>query len=210
MAKNLGSKCKLCRRAGEKLFLKGDRCASPKCAVVRKPYAPGAHGQTRSRGLSEFGKQLAEKQKLKRIYGLSEAQLRRHLREAQKKSGVVGDNLIIRIEMRLDNVVHRLGFADSRAQARQLVGHGCFTVNKKHLDIASAKVVVGDEIVLKETKAGKNYFTQLQTVLAKKQDIASWLSFDAKTMSGKVLSAPNKDDVAMGLDLAAVIEYYSR
>lgn len=210
MAKNIGSKCKLCRRAGEKLFIKGDRCASPKCAISRKPYAPGVHGQNRSRGLSEFGKQLAEKQRVKRIYGISEKQLRMHLKEAQKKTGVIGDNLIARIEMRLDNVIYRLGLASSRAQARQFVGHGFFFVNGKLLDIASAKVSIGDEIVLKENKSQKNYFKELQAILKKKQDFPGWVSFDPKEMKGKVLSTPNKEQVATGLDLPAVIEYYSR
>lgn len=210
MAKNIGSKCKLCRRAGEKLLLKGDRCASPKCAIVRKPYAPGAHGQSRSRGLSEFGKQLAEKQKIKRIYGVSEAQFRMHLGEAQKKKGVAGDNLVARIEMRLDNIVYRLGLAASRSQARQLVGHGFFLINQRSLDVASAKVKVGDEISLKKIKGQKEYFKQLQAILKKKQDLPGWLSFDPDTMSGKVLAVPAKEEAAMGLDLSAIIEYYSR
>ena len=125
MAKNLDSKCKLCRRAGEKLFLKGDRCSTPKCAIVRKPYAPGMHGGVKKyqKGLSEFGKQLAEKQKIKRIYGVSEKQFKRHLVDATKQEGVAGDNLINRLEMRFDNIIFRLGWASSRAQARQLVSH---------------------------------------------------------------------------------------
>lgn len=219
MAKNLGSKCKLCRRSGEKLFLKGDRCATPKCAMVRKPYAPGAHGQVasmgrggrgRGRGLSEFGKQLAEKQKVKRIYCVSEQQFRRHLKEAQKQTGVVGDNLILQLEMRLDNIVYRLGLAVSRSQARQLVSHGMFLVNGKVLNIPSARLKVDDEIKVKDQKAKNSYFKELQAIIKKKHQLSEWLSFDADTMAGKVLSYPEKNEAGAGLDLPAVIEFYSR
>ncbi len=213
MANQAKSKCKLCRRAGEKLFLKGDRCLSPKCAMVRKPYIPGAHGNAgggKGRGLSDFGKQLAEKQKLKRIYRVTEKQFKKHLKEAELQPGVVGDNLIIRLESRLDNIIYRLGFAVSRAQARQLVSHSMFTVNGKVLDIPSAILKVGDDIVLKSQKKGKTFFQELQAVLKKKHDVPGWLSFDVNNMSAKVLAAPNKDELGTGVNVSLVIEFYSR
>jgi len=215
MAKQLDSKCKLCRRAGEKLFLKGERCTSPKCAMVRKPYPPGAHGNTgRSarggRGVSEFGKQLAEKQKLKRIFGVSEKQLRKHLADATKQKGVVGDNLLMRLEMRFDNIIYRLGIASSRTQARQLVGHAMFNVNGKNLDIASAKLKAGDEIAVKENKLSKTYMKELQTIMKKKQEAPSWLEFDPKNMVAKILSNPPKEELGAGIDTHLIIEFYSR
>jgi small subunit ribosomal protein S4 len=212
MAKILSSKCKLCRRAGEKLFLKGDRCSSPKCAMVRKAYAPGAHGNAdgRRRGLSEYGKQLAEKQKLKRIYGISEKQLRRHLAIAKKKSGVLGDNLLLTLESRLDNIIYRLGVAQSRSQARQLVSHGLFTVNGKPLNIPSATVRVGDVIKVKETKLEKNFIKEVKVVLKKNSLNAKWLDFNAGKLEGKVLAKPSKDEIGVNVDVAMVIEFYSR
>ncbi|MBT3356289.1 30S ribosomal protein S4 [bacterium] len=214
MANQEKSKCKLCRRAGEKLFLKGDRCVSPKCAMVRKPYIPGAHGNAgggrKGRGLSDFGKQLAEKQKLKRLYRVTEKQFKKHLKEAQIQSGVVGDNLVIRLESRLDNIIYRLGFAVSRAQARQLVSHSMFTVNGKMLNVPSAILKVGDEIALKSQKKEKTFFKELQTVLKKKKNVAGWLSFDANNMTAKVLATPSKDDLGTGVNISLVIEFYSR
>lgn len=214
MANQAKSKCKLCRRAGDKLFLKGDRCASPKCAMVRKPYIPGAHGNAgggyKGRGMSDFGKQLAEKQKLKRIYRVTEKQFKKHLKEAQLQSGVVGDNLVIRLESRFDNIIYRLGYAVSRAQARQLVSHSMFTVNGKVLNIPSAILKIGDEIVLKPQKKEKTFFKELQTVLTKKQNVSGWLSFDVTNMSAKVLATPNKDELGTGVNVSLVIEFYSR
>lgn len=214
MANQEKSKCKLCRRAGEKLFLKGDRCVSPKCAMVRKPYIPGAHGNAgggrKGRGLSDFGKQLAEKQKLKRIYRITEKQFKKHLKEAQLQPGVVGDNLVIRLESRFDNIVYRLGIAVSRTQARQLVSHNMFTVNGKMLNIPSAILKIGDEIALKNQKKEKTFFKELQTILKKKQDVTGWLSLDANQMSAKVLAAPTKDNLGTGVNISLVIEFYSR
>lgn len=211
MAKISGSKCKLCRRAGEKLFLKGERCATPKCAIVRKPYAPGAHGKTSGRRkISEFGKQLLEKQKVKRVFGISESQLRHHFSQAQKRKGVLGDNLITRLEMRLDNVVFRLGLADSRSQARQLVSHNMFTVNGKILNIPSAELKVGDVVNIKEQKSQKKYFKEIQAVLKKNPAVAPWLSIDPEKMEAKVVSRPNVEDMGANLDPKMVIEFYSR
>ena len=203
-------KCKLCRRAGEKLFLKGDRCISPKCAMVRKPSVPGVHGKRVSRGLSEFGRQLAMKQKIKRIYGVMEKQFRHHFEEAAKRSGVTGDLLMGRLEMRLDNAVYRLGFAPSRALARQLVSHGSFSVNGRALDVPSAEVSVGDVIAVAATKKDKTYFKNQLEILKNKKDVPTWLELDAQKLAGKVVSLPKRDDVGIGVDPQMVVEFYSK
>ncbi len=210
MARILDSKCKLCRRAEEKLFLKGDRCSSPKCAMVRKAYPPGMHGKAVRKGLSEFGKQLAQKQKVKRIFGISECQFRKYFEEAKKKKGILGNDLIEILETRLDNVIYRLGLAQSRNQARQLVSHGNFLVNGRSLNIPSARIKVGDKIKVKETKLIKKYWKDLQLILKKGQKIPQWLSFDPVKMEGEIIAKPTLQDVGMELDLQAVIEFYSR
>lgn len=213
MAKNLGSKCAKCRRAGEKLFLKSDRCGSPKCAIVRRPTTPGVHGKAlaaANKGLSEYGKQLAQKQKIKRVYGVSETQFRKHLADVQGKEGVTGDNLIVRLESRLDNVIYRLGLAGSRAQARQLVGHSMFLVNGKTLNIPSAKLNVGDVITVKPQRISNKYFSALKEVLKKSSKPSPWLSLDPETMEGKVVSKPSMDQIGMNLDAQVVVEFYSR
>jgi small subunit ribosomal protein S4 len=211
MAKNLDSKCKLCRRAGEKLFLKGDRCGTPKCALVKKPYAPGAHGNSGSkRGLSEYGKQLAQKQKIRRIYGISERQLRKHIADAKQDKGVLGDNIIARLEMRMDNVIYRLKLADSRAQARELVAHKHFNLNGRSFNIPSGLVKIGDVINVKDQKIGNKYFKELQAILKKNNEVPQWLSLDPVKMEGKVLGRPTKDEIGVDVDIQGVIEYYSR
>jgi small subunit ribosomal protein S4 len=203
-------KCKLCRRAGEKLFLKGDRCSGPKCAMVRKPYAPGMHGKGISRSLSEFGKQLAMKQKIKRIYGVMERQFRKHFEEIQHKSGITGDLLLTRLEMRLDNVVYRLGFAPSRALARQLVSHKMFSVNGIMLNIPSAKVKIGDVIAIRELKKDKTYIKSQAEILKGKKDIPAWLTLDATKLEGQVIALPSRDSIGINVDPQIVVEYYSR
>ena len=211
MARNISSKCKLCRRTGEKLFLKGDRCVSPKCAMARKPYVPGVHGNNGAkRSLSEYGKQLMQKQKIRRMYGISEKQFRKHLEDAKKGTGVVGDNLISILEMRLDNVIYRLGIANSRSQARQIVGHGHFFVNGKNLDVASASLRIGDVVSVKDGKKEKNYFKDIQPILKKKGGIPGWLDFDAGKMEGKILSKPTRDEIGVNIDVQGVIDFYSR
>lgn len=210
MARHLDSKCKLCRRAGEKLFLKGDRCFSPKCAMVRRPYAPGVHGQNPSRNKSEFGRQLAMKQKIKRLYGVLERQFRHHFEESKERKGATGDLLIERLERRLDNVVFRLGFAPSRSFARQLVGHKYFTVNGKRINIPSYEVSVGDLIELKSSKTAKGVVKAQEEILKNKKDVPHWLALDADKMTGKVIALPNKSDVGVFLDAQAVVEYYSK
>lgn len=203
-------KCVLCRRAGEKLFLKGDRCLTPKCAMVRKPYAPGVHGKSVSRGGSEFGRQLAMKQKIKRIYGVMEKQFRNHFEEVERKSGVTGDLLVSRLEMRLDNVVYRLGFAASRALARQLVTHGFFTVNGKALDIPSAAVRIGDIVAVSSGKREKTYLKDRSEWIRNKKDVPAWLELDTEKLTGKVLSLPKREDVGINIDPQMVVEFYSK
>lgn len=213
MAKIVGSKCKLCRRAGEKLFIKGDRCASPKCAMVRKAYGPGVHGPIGSgkHSISEFGRQLAQKQKIKRIYGISERQLRKHLDEAKIQKGVVGDNLIARLEMRFDNVVYRMGMTLSRTAARQLVSHSHFLVNGKILNIPSAWLKVGDIISVKPTKQqSSKFFKDLKIILKKGGKTPGWVSFDSEKLEGKIVAKPTRNEIGTVLDVQSVIEFYSR
>lgn len=209
MARNF-DKCKLCRRAGEKLFLKGERCFSPKCAFVRKAYAPGVHGKTVSRGQSEYGKQLAMKQRIKRIYGVLEKQFRKHYEDVSRRKGVAGDLLLARLEMRLDSVVYRLGFASSRALARQLVSHRAFRVNGKLLAVPSAEIRVGDIVSLASTKAGKEYFKNKKNYIVNKKDVPGWLELNGTEFSGKVVSTPTRTDIGIHVDPQAVVEYYSK
>lgn len=210
MAKNLDSKCKLCRRAGEKLFLKGDRCFSQKCAMVRRPYLPGQHGQTARRGGSEFGKQLAMKQKIKRIYGVLERQFRHHFDEVRKKRGVTGEQLLSRLERRLDNTVYRLGFAASRSQAKELVSHKFFEVNGTRVDIPSFEVKVGDIIRVKTSKKEKTFMKLREEILANKKDIPGWLELDAAGLTGTIIGLPSRNDVGVAVDPQMVVEYYSK
>lgn len=210
MPNNIDSKCKLCRRAGEKLFLKGDRCLSPKCAMVRRPYVPGAHGHNPSRGGSEYGRQLAMKQKIKRLYGIMERQFRHHFEDVRKVPGVTGEQLISRLERRLDNVVYRLGFAVSRAQAKQLVSHKMFEVNGKRVNIPSYEMKVGDTVVLKQNKKEKQFFKNQEEILKNKKDVPHWLELDAEKRTGKVLALPTREDIGVRVDAQMVVEYYSR
>lgn len=211
MPNNIDSKCKLCRRAGEKLFLKGDRCLSAKCAMIRRPYAPGIHGHTPTRGGgSEFGRQLAMKQKIKRLYGVMERQFRHHFDEASKGHGIAGDLLLSRLERRLDNVIYRLGFAISRAQAKQLVSHKMFEVNGKRVNIPSFEVHTGDLIVLKQNKKEKQFFKDQLEILKNKKDVPHWLHLDTEKLTGKMLALPAREDVGVRVDAQMVVEYYSK
>jgi len=210
MARSIDAKCRKCRRAGEKLFLKGDRCSSPKCAVVRKPYAPGVHGKKKSRGLSEYGKQLAMKQRIKRIYGVLERQFRKHFDEIKNKQGVTGDLFIARLEMRLDNVVYRMGYSSSRSGARQLVNHGLINVNGKNVDIPSFWVKVGDVISINKTKTEKNYFKNQSQILKNKKDFPVWIQFDGAKLEGKTISSPQRGNIDSSIDPQMIVEYYSR
>lgn len=209
MARYIGPVCKLCRREGMKLLLKGDRCLSPKCAIERRNTPPGPVSQKRARKTSEFGLQLREKQKAKRIYGVLERQFRRHFDEANRQQGVTGENLLRILEMRLDNVVYRLGFADSRAQARQLVRHGHFSVNGIKTNIPSFIVKQADAVVLRDTSRELDYFKAVGQSLGK-HSAPRWLSLDARTLGGSVISVPTKDDIDLTINDQLIVEFYSR
>lgn len=178
--------------------------------MVRRPTPPGVHGAKKVRSASEFGRQLAMKQRIKRVYGVMERQFRHHFEEAKRKHGVVGNELMSRLECRLDNTVYRLGFAPSRALARQLVSHKSFLLNGRRADIPSMEVKVGDVISVKEAKRGNAYFKNLSETIANKKDVPKWLSLDAKSLEGKVVAAPSRDDVEVSVDPQLVVEYYSK
>jgi len=204
--------CKLCRREGQKLFLKGDRCLSPKCAIDNRSYPPGAHGKkaTFRRKQSDFGMQLREKQKARRIYGVMEKQFRRYFQEASRRKGLTGVVLLSILESRLDNVVYRLGFADSRAQARQLVRHGHFDVNGRKTDIPSYLVSPGDVISVHSTSRSKAYFKDRTQIMQGNVSAPAWLNLNLTEMSGSVISEPSREDVEIPLNEQLIVEYYSR
>ncbi|HZS93796.1 MAG TPA: 30S ribosomal protein S4 [Chloroflexota bacterium] len=210
MARYTGPVCKICRREGLKLFLKGDRCFTPKCAVEanRKPYPPGQHTQRR-RKQSEYGIQLREKQKARFLYGILERQFRRHFEEAERRPGSTGENLLRILEMRLDNVVYRLGFAESRAQARQLVTHGHITVNGQKVNIPSYETKVGQVIGVRPRSRQTEYFKTLAELL-KHRRVPEWLSLDIENMSGRILSVPSRSDIDANVQEQLIVEYYSR
>ncbi len=190
-------------------MLKGDRCMSPKCSIERRPTAPGVHGAKRQRKLSDFGLQLREKQKARRIYGVLEKQFRKHYDAAQRRTGATGENLLQILELRLDNVVHRLGFADSRKQARQLVRHGHFTVNGRKTDIPSYITKAGDTIALKAESRNKEYFKVVVEVIGR-HDVPGWLNLDPRELSGRVVSVPGRSEIDTTLEEQLIVEYYSR
>jgi small subunit ribosomal protein S4 len=195
-----------------KLYLKGARCDTPKCAVskTRKNYPPGQHGQRRTRRQSEYGLQLREKQRVRRYYGILETQFRRLYEEAVRRGGVTGENLLQLLESRLDNVVYRMGFADSRAQARQLVRHGHFTVNGRKTNIPSFIVKPGDVVTVKAEKRSKTYFEDFNVQLETKRP-PDWVSLNVNDLSGKVLSLPTRDQMELPpFNEALIVEYYSR
>jgi small subunit ribosomal protein S4 len=197
----------------EKLFLKGDRCLSAKCGIVRRASVPGVHGKnkkTSKSGMSEYGMQLMAKQKIKRMYGILERQFRKHFDEIRNKPGVVGDLLISRLELRLDNVVYRINFASSRAQARQIVNHGLITVNGRKVDIPSFKVKVGDTISINPFRKEKKYFKNLNQTLRNKNNFPNWVSFDQEKLEGKIVNIPTRIDSGVNVDVQMVVEYYSR
>jgi len=211
MARHTDAVCKLCRREGEKLFLKGERCLSPKCAIERRPYPPGVHGRQAQfrRKVSDYGLQLRAKQKARRIYGIMERQFRRYFREAERQRGMTGMNLLILLESRLDNVVYRLGFASSRAQGRQWVRHGHIEVNGRRVNIPSYLVEAGDVIAVRPTSRQKPAFKELAQEL-EHRPIADWLSRDDMTLTGRVLGIPERKDLDVTIDEQLIVEYYSR
>ena len=208
MAKYIDADCRLCRREGCKLFLKGDRCLTKKCAFERRPTAPGAHGNEKSmKRPSEYSIQLREKQKVKRLYGLLEKQFRGYYDKAQKSKNVTGAEMLSLIERRLDNVVYRLGFGASRAQARQFVNHGLITVNGKVVDIPSYEVKVNDVVSVKESKRDYEVFKSLKDV---KVVCPKWLQLDMQKLEGKVIAKPQRDDIDGNIRETLIVELYSK
>jgi len=209
MARYTGPVCRLCRYLGEKLMLKGEKCSTPKCPLERKNAPPGHHTSTRRRRISDRGLQLREKQKVRFSYGVLERQFRRFFTEAARAPGATGENLLILLERRLDNVVYRLGFADSRAQARQIVRHGHILVNGHKTDIPSFLVKSGDNVKWRQASTRTEYYKRLAEEIKGKTTLG-WLSLDEEKMTGKVLTLPSIDDIDAKFDEKSIVEYYSR
>ncbi|HHW42890.1 30S ribosomal protein S4 [Desulfofundulus thermobenzoicus] len=208
MARYTGPVCRLCRREGVKLYLKGDRCYTGKCAIDRRSYAPGAHGQARKK-VSEYGLQLREKQKARRIYGILETQFRNYFERAERQGGVTGENLLRLLERRLDNVVYRLGLATSRVEARHLVRHGHFTVNGRKVNIPSYLLRPGDEIAVRERSKESPRIKELMERAADKTPPA-WLEYNAANASGRVVALPTRDQIDAPVQEHLIVELYSR
>ena len=208
MARYTGPACKLCRREGKKLFLKGDRCYTGKCALERRSYAPGQHGQNRKK-TSEYGLQLRAKQSARRYYGVSEGQFHKYFLMAERKEGVTGTNLLQLCERRLDNIVYTDGFASSRAQARQLVNHAHFTVNGSKVDIPSYLVKVGDVIAVKDTSKSTDEFKTLVESNASRT-VPKWIDADSAAMTAKVVAVPEREEIATPVEEHLIVEFYSK
>ena len=208
LARYTGSVCRLCRREGIKLYLKGSRCETAKCAIEKRAYPPGQHGQGRKK-FSEYGTQLREKQKVKRIYGVLEKQFRNYFFAADRKKGITGENLLQNLELRMDNVIFRMGLAASRSTARQLVRHGHFTVNGKKMDIPSYSVAQGDTIALNPNKVKK---TPVNNAIEniKSKTLPDWMSFDAESKQGIVQALPTREHITMPIEEQLIVELYSR
>ncbi len=212
MAKYRGPVCKLCRREGEKLFLKGARCYSPKCSFERRGYPPGSHGkgaQFRRRRESDYNRQLRAKQKARRVFGVLERQFHRYYTISLKRRGITGLNLLQILESRLDNVIYRMGYAQSRAEARVLVTHGHFTVNGRRTDIPSMLTAAGDVIAVRELSRKRTLFKQLPD-LAESRNVPNWLNRDVKELSGTVIRLPEREEIDANLTEQLIVEYYSR
>ena len=208
MARYTDEQCRICRREGQKLFLKGSRCYSDKCSISRRNYAPGQHGQNRAK-LSEYGTQLREKQKTKSYYGVGEKQFRGYFEMASNKKGITGENLLQILESRLDNVVYRLGFGASRAQARQLVNHGQFAVNGQRVDIPSYLVKAGDVITVRENKK-ENGAIKANIEANSARPVPAWLELNNETLSGKVVRLASREDVDIPVEEHLIVELYSK
>lgn len=206
MAKYTCADCRQCRREGQKLFLKGERCTTKKCAIDRRNQPPGQHGVGRKKA-SEYSLQLREKQKVKRAYGLLEKQFHEYYVEAERLKGVTGENMLALLEKRLDNVVYRMGIGSSRAQARQIVNHGHITVNGKTVDIPSYQVKVGDEIAIKENKTDNGLFKELRGA---RITMPKWVEFDTESFKGKILDNPKREDIDLNINEQLIIELYSK
>lgn len=209
MARYTDAVCRQCRREGQKLFLKGDRCYSDKCAIDRRPFAPGQHGQARNKKRSEYGTQLREKQKARRYYGVLESQFAKYYEMAASTKGVTGENLLAILESRLDNVVYRLGFAMSRPEARQLVRHGHFLVDGHKTDIPSYLVKPGQTIVLKDSSRSLDKFKASLEANASRT-APKWLDFDKNTLTAKVVEAPAREDIDLPIEEHLIVEFYSK
>ena len=208
MARYTGSVCRLCRREGCKLFLKGEKCYGAKCPLDLRHTVPGEHGQARQRKMSEYGMQLREKQKAKRTYGVLEGQFHHYFEEADRQKGITGENLLVMLERRLDNVVYRLGFGVSRPQARQIVRHGHIRVNGKKVDIPSYLVSTGDVITIREKSAESDHFKALREGTGKV--MPQWLTIDASELKATVVAMPKREDVGMDIKENLIVELYSR
>ena len=212
MARYTGPVCRLCRREGEKLFLKGSRCMSPKCSYDRRAYPPGQHGrekQFRRGRASDYLLQLREKQKARRIYGVFERQFSGYFKRAAGRPGLTGSNLLILLESRLDNVVYRMGMADSRPQARQLVNHGHIMLNGRKTDVPSALVSAGDTITIRSQSSQKPYFKTLRQEIDDRR-VPSWLTIDGNSLTGTVVNMATREDIDVSLNEQLIVEYYSR
>lgn len=209
MARYTGSVCRLCRRERMKLFLKGDRCFKEKCAIERRAYPPGQHGQRRGRRTMGYGLQLREKQKVKRIYGIQERQFRTYFKKADRKKGITGENLLVSLECRLDNTVYSLGFGASRAQARQLVRHGHVLIDGKKVTIPSYGVKVDQVISIKESSR-KNEFVRASVETARGRGVPEWLELEPETVTGKVRALPTREDIKLPIQEQLIVELYSR
>ncbi len=209
MARYIGAVCRLCRREGMKLFLKGERCYTEKCAIEKRNLPPGQHGKLRKAKLVGYGLQLREKQKVKRIYGVLENQFRRYFEMADRQRGITGETLLQLLERRLDNVVYRLGFATSRPQARQLVRHGHFTVNGKKVDVPSFSVKAGDVVAVRGGSA-ENTAIQHAMEEVKGRGIPEWISFDPGTLSGRIASLPTREQINLPVQEQLIVELYSK
>lgn len=208
MARYIGSKCRLCRREGTKLFLKGEKCYTAKCAIENRPFPPGQHGQRRTR-LSDYAGQLREKQKVRRIYGVLEGQFRSYYKEADRRKGSTGENLLQLLESRLDNVVFRMGFGVSRTEARQLVRHNGITVNGKKVNIPSYQVKTGD-IVAVADKAKEQLRVKASVELSQQHGVAEWLEVDAKKFEGTFKSIPERSELSGDINEQLIVELYSK
>jgi len=207
MSKYIGPDCRLCRREGAKLFRKGDKCFSDKCPIVARPVAPGQHGAGRKK-MSDYAMQLREKQKAKRIYGIYEKQFRSYYEKAEKLRGATGENMLILIERRLDNVIYRMGIAASRSQARQMVSHGMFTLNGDNVTIPSILINKDDVIAVKDNKKDLMLFKSLKEGV--KKPLPKWLDFDTNTLTGKVLAIPERGDIDAVIAEHMIVELYSK
>ncbi|MCK9445077.1 MAG: 30S ribosomal protein S4 [Tissierellaceae bacterium] len=207
MARYTGPVCRLCRREGMKLYLKGDKCYTDKCPVAKRAYAPGQHGQSRKK-VTEYGMQLREKQKVRRFYGISESQMNKYFLKADKMRGITGENLLRLLELRLDNVVYRMGFASSRAEARQLVTHGHFQVNGAKVDIPSVLLSLNDVIAVKERSRGSEKFKSI--IENHSGNTVKWVDVDLEQLRGSIVAEPTREDIDIPIEEHLIVELYSK